>query len=1070
MSAAEERREDGALGLQRALRRTMALVVDRLNEEKERAPCLSEEESRVKMLGVRRRVALDVLMACWGLGTWLGVNGLYVQLPLLVDRLPEGWALPSSMALAVQLANVGLLVYALMKILLPRVSDPPYIYGLLAIGTLALALNAFLYTETATVGGSERSVAFLALTFFAALVGCTSSVLFYPYLRHYRDVYLTTYLVGEGLSGFIPSILVLIQGVGGEPQCVPSPDNSTLEAIYPPARFDTTAFLLMLTALSALSLISFAFVDNWAAFRSERVKPAEAAKEDEATAPRESLVRPTWIAVLVLMAWLNALMNGVLPSIQSYACKPYGTRAYHLAVALGAMANPAACLAGVWLPPLRARSLGALLAAAAAPLAFVLAAALLSPAPPLYRAAAGEALVVCSWVAVSASASYARMWVYAWARRGGAAGMRACGGATQAGSALGSLLLYLLVNHTALFTQPAACPAASYFSLLETGWIVYGSSSYTCLCPAEMVSELARRGRAAGLRVALAARPPPALPPYRDHREGMLLDLACPDYALVLDKASSSRAFNLRHSWLLIHPSAYNETMLGDTLSDAVILPDADVVFASGDALVDVYRIKPNQPFIFTKLYAGYVSSQQTLEALWASLPTAVSRRKDLHNVNIKSATVMTQPQHFRGWWDLSNRHIDTFPKLTYPLLVHCAEDLNFRLDMKQVDLYGEERNGSFDGLAGLLQRGRVELGIASMFMRADRWRVLHFCSETVVVRGSFIFRQPPRSAVSNVFALPFSRGVWAATASVFAGVATLLALAGRLAPRAAPDTQLARLTLAESFTFAIGTICQQGSDLSPRLLSVRVLMLSTLLASQFVFTSYSAKIVAILQTPSHALQTIDDLTHSPMEMGIQETTYKKVYFAESKDPATQRLYRRKLLPLGERAYLSVEDGVARLRTGLFAFQVEESSGYDIISKTFEEHEKCGLQQIPAFTLPTVAVPVRKHSGFRDLFAARLRWQREVGVVARWRRQWLAARPRCAGGGGAARVALRDAAPAARLLLAGALAAAALLLAERARPPRNTRTPPRAHRAPRAPPRHRNKQPRKLFRRLRFLK
>lgn len=44
----------------------------------------------------------------------------------------------------------------------------------------------------------------------------------------------------------------------------------------------------------------------------------------------------------------------------------------------------------------------------------------------------------------------------------------------------------------------------------------------------------------------------------------------------------------------------------------------------------------------------------------------------------------------------------------------------------------------------------------------------------------------------------------------------------------------------------------------------------------------------------------------------------------ESEEPATQRLFRRKLLPLGERAYLSVVDGIARMRTELFAFQVTE--------------------------------------------------------------------------------------------------------------------------------------------------
>lgn len=410
------------------------------------------------MWGAQRLISLDVLMACWGLGTWLSVNGLYLQLPLLVERLPEGWALPSSMALAIQLANVGILAYAVLKRLLPRSSDAHFIYGLLAVGTLALVLNAFLYEHTTLVAGSERSVAFLALTFFAALVGCTSSVLFYPYLRHFRDVYLATYLVGEGLSGLVPSLLTLAQGVGGEHVCLPAADNSSLVPHYPPPRFGSSLFLLLLGCLSAASLVSFVLINNVRAFRSERVAPSAAAKDEEALAARPSLLAPRWLGVLVLMATLNALMNGVLPSVQSYSCMPYGARTYHLAAALGAVANPAACLAGVWLRPLRARALALLLAAATAPLAYILATALLSPAPPLAGAAGGAALVVGAWVCVSGAASYARMWVCGWARAGGERGMRACGAVTQLGSALGSAALYYLVNHTLLFTQPEACP------------------------------------------------------------------------------------------------------------------------------------------------------------------------------------------------------------------------------------------------------------------------------------------------------------------------------------------------------------------------------------------------------------------------------------------------------------------------------------------------------------------------------------------------------------------------------------------------------------------------------------
>lgn len=61
---------------------------------------------------------------------------------------------------------------------------------------------------------------------------------------------------------------------------------------------------------------------------------------------------------------------------------------------------------------------------------------------------------------VSAVVSYARMWVYAWARAGGVRGMRAVGVVTQIGSSVGSLLLFLLVNFTGIFTQYNVCAAS----------------------------------------------------------------------------------------------------------------------------------------------------------------------------------------------------------------------------------------------------------------------------------------------------------------------------------------------------------------------------------------------------------------------------------------------------------------------------------------------------------------------------------------------------------------------------------------------------------------------------------
>lgn len=62
----------------------------------------------------------------------------------------------------------------------------------------------------------------------------------------------------------------------------------------------------------------------------------------------------------------------------------------------------------------------------------------------------------------------------------------------------------------------------------------------------------------------------------------------------------------------------------------------------------------------------------------------------------------------------------------------------------------------------------------------------------------------------------------------------------------------------------------------------VRLVMFSALVCSLFAFTAYGAKIVSILQAPSAALQTIDDLARSPLALAVQNTTYRRVYFAVS--------------------------------------------------------------------------------------------------------------------------------------------------------------------------------------------
>lgn len=52
----------------------------------------------------KRDVRVDLLSAGFGLGSWIAMTGLWVELPILVQRLPERWALASQLALILQVS------------------------------------------------------------------------------------------------------------------------------------------------------------------------------------------------------------------------------------------------------------------------------------------------------------------------------------------------------------------------------------------------------------------------------------------------------------------------------------------------------------------------------------------------------------------------------------------------------------------------------------------------------------------------------------------------------------------------------------------------------------------------------------------------------------------------------------------------------------------------------------------------------------------------------------------------------------------------------------------------------
>ncbi|XP_070691579.1 solute carrier family 52, riboflavin transporter, member 3-B isoform X2 [Pempheris klunzingeri] len=428
-----------------------------------------------------------VLACLFGMGSWVAINGMWVELPLVVSEIPEKWYLPSYLTVLIQMANIGPLFITLMHRFRPGVLDErPVIYCIVGLGIVATFLLAFFWRHTVTIGGSLHSVPLLVLSFLLSVVDCTSSVTFLPFMMRLRPQYLTTYFAGEGLSGLVPALVALIQGVGvvhcqnatlagganNVTDNATTVDSGELKAIYEPAKFSVQVFFMFLSAMMVVCMVAFILLNHHPAVARERkndlyfsgdmaagkreqglslhahtpeqkpmISPLEAAR------PRSFFGRGTYSNLEVLfifgvLAWVNALTNAVLPSVQTYSCLPYGNKAYHLAATMASVANPVACFIAMFIPIRSLIFMGFLTMTGTGFGAYIMAMAALSPCPLLVNSASGTVIIVIIGVILRDEGHSALVW---------------CGAVVQLGSMVGAVSMFPLVSVYGLFKSGDAC-------------------------------------------------------------------------------------------------------------------------------------------------------------------------------------------------------------------------------------------------------------------------------------------------------------------------------------------------------------------------------------------------------------------------------------------------------------------------------------------------------------------------------------------------------------------------------------------------------------------------------------
>ncbi|TSK31520.1 Solute carrier family 52, riboflavin transporter, member 1 [Bagarius yarrelli] len=421
-----------------------------------------------------------ILVALFGMGSWIAVNSFWVELPVVVSTLPEEWNLPAYLSVIIAFGNVGPLAVTITHHFAPKcINERVLIHAIQVLAVVASAFLALFWSKLAIIAGEPRSVAFLLLSLVLSIVCCTSNVTFLPFMFSYPPQYIRTFFVGQGLSALFPCIVALGQGVG-KVECVETPNGT--KAYYLKENFpaqDFFWFLFVMLAISSLSFLALtytvttttkALVHQVPEQETEKCHeqevhplqnedPVESAKrmDIEKKNPAVSFWTLRNLYLLMLLGISTALTNGVLPSVQSFSCLPYGTMAFHLSVVLGNLANPLACFMAMFVVLRSSAGLSFMSLGGALFAVYLLYLAALSPCPPLLGTQAGVAMVVISWIIFTGLFSYVKVVVSTLLHEAGHTALLWCGVFIQAGSLIGALSMFPLVSVYQVFQRAQDC-------------------------------------------------------------------------------------------------------------------------------------------------------------------------------------------------------------------------------------------------------------------------------------------------------------------------------------------------------------------------------------------------------------------------------------------------------------------------------------------------------------------------------------------------------------------------------------------------------------------------------------
>uniref|UniRef100_A0A0C9PTU2 Kbp_3 protein n=1 Tax=Fopius arisanus TaxID=64838 RepID=A0A0C9PTU2_9HYME len=493
------------------------------------------------------------------------------------------------------------------------------------------------------------------------------------------------------------------------------------------------------------------------------------------------------------------------------------------------------------------------------------------------------------------------------------------------------------------------------------------------------------------------------------HRNFYVVDLDCAGAYELLIQANETGNFIAPTKWLILQDlratansmfngsldlAESNEDGLRRIFQDFHIFPDSEIIVGQRLEGNIIKLLSPYRPSLFRRIIIedrGTWASRSGIQ--FRNYHVSSRRRTDVQQTPMKACAVMTNPDTMNHLEDLKGKNVDVISKVGYLLSKLLVARMNTTVAFNFAPTWGyQDKNGSWSGMIGQIIREEVDFGGTATFLTPARLGLVDYIQLYTPNRVRFIFRQPPLSHISNLFTLPFSRSVWIGIAvfSCIGFVILYLSMAWEWQEvKDIPTDQKLwgdlemKPAFGDNFLILIGAITQQGSAYEPRSVPARIVILMLLVFCLSLYAAYAANIVALLQSTSDCIKTVEDLMNSPLKIGVLDIVYNHYYLGSFEDPMRKEFYERRIK--GQKnIWMSLEEGIHRVRNDLFAFHTDVTMGYGLVQSTFGEDEKCGFEEIDYLYVSDPQFAIRRKSPYREILRVGGLWLKETGLRQRY--------------------------------------------------------------------------------------